>query len=81
MRPAVVMPPVSKLLYSNFSASFEHPLDQRLLFLVHYKMFDIDKDEYCETLHPIYPTDPLIGRIDASRIPPPHTACALVERI
>ncbi|KIM41709.1 hypothetical protein M413DRAFT_27301 [Hebeloma cylindrosporum] len=50
-------------------------------FYIHYKIFDMDKDTYCETLHPVYSTDPFIGRIDANLIPPPHTVSALVERI
>jgi len=75
------MPPVPRPFYSKFATSMEYPLDQRIPSLVHYKIFDIDKDEYCEALHPVYPTDPLIGRIDANIIPPPHTVTALVERI
>jgi hypothetical protein len=44
-------------------------------------IFDMYKKELSKILHPIYSNNPYIGRIDASVIPRPHNAFAIVDAI
>ena len=52
--------------------SVRHPL-------VYYKLFD--EGELSQVRNPVSSDNPYIGRVDTSRIPPPHTVISLVERI
>jgi len=49
---------------------------------IYYKIYDDELEKGpSEIRHPIYSNDPYTGRVDATRIPPPHTVVALIRCI
>lgn len=53
----------------------------RFLPLVYYKIYDIDSKKWENSRVPAVSNIPSIGRVDATKISPPHTVFALVEMI